>query len=345
MATVPPASVRHTVRQWTYGQAPWLDAHASPRVRVIIDNDFAGDPDDLVQLAHHVLSPSVSIELIVASHLREGHSASPATADDGVRVALAVGQRLGVDLSDRVVAGANHSLTDRATARPSEAARRIAEVALADDPRPLFYAAGGGLTDLASALLLHPDIAERLTLVWIGGFGHSENPAGRAVGDEYNLSIDLAAAQVAFATPGLDIWQVPRTTYVQCTMSDAEMAMRLAHVGPLGAFLRDEVHLEMQRFTGPEREVAEVYVMGDSPLVLLTALTNFWDADASSCVYEVKPTPLINDSGFYEPQEHARPMRVYTRLDVRLMHEDLFCKIALFEDWQRGADPLVGVGR
>jgi len=27
------------------------------RARVIIDNDFAGDPDGLFQLAHHVLSP------------------------------------------------------------------------------------------------------------------------------------------------------------------------------------------------------------------------------------------------------------------------------------------------
>jgi hypothetical protein len=29
----------------------------TPRLRVIIDNDFAGDPDGLLQLAHHLLSP------------------------------------------------------------------------------------------------------------------------------------------------------------------------------------------------------------------------------------------------------------------------------------------------
>lgn len=28
-----------------------------PRSRVIVDNGFSGDPDDLVQLAHHLLSP------------------------------------------------------------------------------------------------------------------------------------------------------------------------------------------------------------------------------------------------------------------------------------------------
>ena len=31
------------------------------RARIIIDNDFRGDPDDLFQLAHHLLSLSVEI--------------------------------------------------------------------------------------------------------------------------------------------------------------------------------------------------------------------------------------------------------------------------------------------
>ena len=30
----------------------------SPRCRVIVDNDFSGDPDGLVGLAHHLLSPT-----------------------------------------------------------------------------------------------------------------------------------------------------------------------------------------------------------------------------------------------------------------------------------------------
>ena len=36
-----------------------------PRMRVIIDNDFSGDPDDLFALVHHVLLPSVEIPLII----------------------------------------------------------------------------------------------------------------------------------------------------------------------------------------------------------------------------------------------------------------------------------------
>ena len=38
-----------------------------PRARVIIDNDFGGDPDGLFQLAHHLVSPSVEVRAIIGS--------------------------------------------------------------------------------------------------------------------------------------------------------------------------------------------------------------------------------------------------------------------------------------
>ena len=42
----------------------------SPRLRVITDNDYSGDPDGLVQLAHLLLSPSVDVRAVLGSHLR-----------------------------------------------------------------------------------------------------------------------------------------------------------------------------------------------------------------------------------------------------------------------------------
>ena len=48
-----------------------------PRIRVVVDNDFSGDPDGLVQLAHHALSPSVDLRLVDDSLLVQ-------VVDDGV---------------------------------------------------------------------------------------------------------------------------------------------------------------------------------------------------------------------------------------------------------------------
>ena len=337
MATVPPSSSPLPAHFWTLGEHPWLGewGGATARARVIIDNDFAGDPDDLVQLVHHLLSPSVEISLIVSSHLHVGHGSPDTAAAEGAEVVRSIVERMGLDAGDVLCAGAERALTDATTPQASAATERILAEAMRDDPRQLFYVAGGSLTDLASALILHPSIAGHLTLIWIGGFGHDEDLSGLVPDDEYNFSMDVAAAGVVFDAPELEIWQVPRTTYATCIMSDAEMITQWAMAGPLGAHLRDEVRAEMERFSGADRAVAETYVLGDSPLVLLTALTNFWAADASSCSYVVKPTPALLPDGSYRERPDARPMRLYTAVDVRLMHADLAAKLTLFEAWQR----------
>ena len=43
-----------------------------PPYQVISDNDYAGDPDGLFQLAHHLLSPSVEMRAVIGSHLALG---------------------------------------------------------------------------------------------------------------------------------------------------------------------------------------------------------------------------------------------------------------------------------
>ena len=49
-----------------------------------------------------------------------------------------------------------------------------------------------------------------------------------------------------------------------------------------------------------------------------------------------RPTPALDDRGSYVPVAGARPMRVYTQVDTRLMFEDMFLKLAEFAEW-RGA--------
>jgi len=66
---------------WPTDERPWVEGRPVPACRVVIDNDFAGDPDGLFQLAHHLLSPSVDIRAIIASRMvpvsartRAGHT-------------------------------------------------------------------------------------------------------------------------------------------------------------------------------------------------------------------------------------------------------------------------------
>ena len=74
------------------------------------------------------------------------------------------------------------------------------------------------MTELEIAYLNEPQIADRLTLVWIGGHGY-ESSASEV---EFNTSADLIAAQILFRS-AIPIWQVPEPTYAQCLVSWAEL--------------------------------------------------------------------------------------------------------------------------
>ena len=97
--------------------------------------------------------------------------------------------------TDVVVAnGAPHAMRNAGTPVDSDGARLI--VRAAHEPGPLFVIFLGPLTDMASALLLDPTIADNpdLTVVWIGGTPYDEITGGEAQG-EFNLSNDVISAR------------------------------------------------------------------------------------------------------------------------------------------------------
>lgn len=327
------------VNHWKLGEEPWRNGQRSvgARARVVIDNDFSGDPDDLFQLVHHLLSPSVETRLVVGSHLCEGDPFDPGpdTANNAVKVVQDLFRRMGLDSSSVIRTGANQGLVDRATPVAAEAVDAIVDEALRDVPTPLFYVAGGGLTDLASAYLTEPRIAERIQVVWIGGVEHEDLalPPPNASSIEYNFRIDPLAAQVVFNDSDLRIWQVPRDVYRQCLVSDAELRLRVANAGSLGRYLYEEVRKVMTGVARLAGGAADTYALGDSPLVLLTALQSLFEADSSSSRYVMMPTPALDVDGAYRATADARPMRVYTSVDTRLMFEDFYLKLNEFGGW------------
>ncbi|MBA8815174.1 inosine-uridine nucleoside N-ribohydrolase [Microbacterium halimionae] len=343
MTTIPESDslqIAASTRRWQLGESPWqaIQPSAGPRARVIIDNDFSGDPDDLIQIVHHVLSPSVDIRAVVASHLRPGDvfDSSAHTADNAAAVVKGVFARMGLDSADAIYTGSNHALLDRETPQHSPAVDAIIAEALRDDVQsPLFYVAGGGLTDIASAYLIEPRIADRLTLVWIGGGEHEElaAPPPGAMPIEYNLLIDVVAGQVVFNDSSLTIWQVPRDVYRQCLVSDAELRLRVAATGPLGRYMYDEIARVVGMVGIHASGASETYALGDSPLVLLTALQSIFEPDSASSQHVERSTPALDDDGGYSAVPGARPMRVYTWVDTRLMFEDFYLKLAEFSRW------------
>ncbi|MFV3129926.1 nucleoside hydrolase [Niveispirillum sp. KHB5.9] len=312
--------------------SPALALSAKPRQRVIIDNDFSGDPDGLFQLAHHLASPSVDIPLIIGSHIHVGDFLDKSTrqADNAVDRVRELMDVMRLTRRPEVIPGRNAAPPRGTPAEATPAVRRIIAEAMREDTKlPLFYAAGAGLTELAEAVRLEPRIAGRLKLVWIGGMEHGDLlPGVPARKDkEYNLAIDLPAAQTLFNDSAVEIWQIPRNTYRQLIISHAELALGLRPAGALGTYLLKQ----LERVTDTvSANLGETYILGDSPLVTVTALQSSFEPDSASSPYIVRPTPRIGDDGRYVPDPDGRPMRIHTGIDTRLTFADMFAKFAAF---------------
>lgn len=307
---------------------------AVPRYRVIIDNDFSGDPDGLFQLAHHLLSPSVEIPLVIGSHLHADDfwDRSNKQAANGSEKARELIQLLKLATQPQVVAGSEEAIKADGRAAASKATQAIINEALRSDTKlPLFYAAGAGLTELALAWRADRTIGQKLRLVWIGGGEHAgtQAPPGR-LEPEYNLTIDTEAARIIFNESDIEIWQVPRPAYRQMLFGFAELD-DLAESSEVGAYLKRQIErvIEMGEQAPPQyrQNIGETYILGDSPLVTLTALQSSFQADPSSSSYVVGPTPKLTSDGAYEPNPSGRPMRIYTSIDTRLSFVDMFRKV------------------
>jgi len=275
---------------------------AATRWRAIVDNDFAGDPDGLVSLAHVLLTDDVRVELITCTPVDAGLAhlvgVDPtSTASLGGREAHALLEVLGVD-GPGIVAGSESFGVD---AEPSAAARAIVEACMAESDFPLAILCGGPLTNIAAAIALEPRITERAILAWIGGRGAAA--ADDDTVPEYNRDTDAHAAAFVLASP-MPLVRVPLETYERLRVSIAEVKHDLAHSSFLGAWLADRL-LDVPSFVTLHGAIT----LGDSALAALIAL------DAS-----FRPD---------EPRTAEPLRRTVAEIDMRLLWGDFLAKLRL----------------
>lgn len=284
------------------------------RARVIVDNDFAGDPDGLVALAHQLLSPRTRVTHITTSFLSPEFTVpgvlSGKTAAQGKDIAAELVRRLKPLSTPAIVAGPEAAMSSGRA--PGDAARAIVAEAMREDPLPLWFTCGGPLTNIAEALILEPRIASRMQVAWIGGGGYPDG------GWEYNLAMDAEAAQTVIERSNVPLWQVPQPTYRQMQISVAELAADMRPISPFSRWLYD-------RFTSPPDfvDLGGGWPMGDSPLVLLSAL------NTQSCVMRELPARRITDKLGYGEEIPGRRITVMEEVDARFIHADFLARLKL----------------
>ena len=166
-------------------------------VDVVLDTDTYNEIDDQFALSYLVRSGDrLRLQAVYAAPFFNHHSESPGDGmEKSYREILKILELLEVpEYQTRVYRGSAEYLPDEKTLVDSPAARDLAKRALArSEEEPLYVVAIGAITNVASALLLEPEIKEKIVVVWLGGHAldwHDNR--------EFNMMQDVAAARVVF---------------------------------------------------------------------------------------------------------------------------------------------------
>ena len=169
--------------------------HPDGVVDIVLDTDTYNEVDDQFALAYMILSPEkLRVVGVNAAPFLNHRSVSPGDGAEKsyqeILKVLRVMRR--EDLIPLVHRGSGSFLPSETEPVESDAARSLVEVSKSYTPEnPLYIAGIGAITNVASALLMDPTMAERIYVIWLGGHGTDFGQSA-----EFNLMQDVAAGRV-----------------------------------------------------------------------------------------------------------------------------------------------------
>lgn len=206
--------------------------------RVVLDTDTYNEIDDQFALAYAVRSPrQLQLEAVYAAPFYNDRSAGP---EDGMEKSyeeiLRLLEKLQHPGQGFAYTGSRSYLPAPDKAVRSAAAEDLAERGSSADG-PLYVAAVAALTNVASAILLNPDIIRNIVVVWLGG--HSRWLRSTS---EFNLAQDLYASRLLLDC-GVPLVRVPCggvASHLITTL--AELREHLSGKGPAADYLIEIFH-------------------------------------------------------------------------------------------------------
>ena len=289
--------------------------HPGRRVRMVLDTDTFNEIDDQFALVHALLSPeTMEVEAIYAAPFANSRAATPGEgmelSHDEIGRLL---ERMGRSPEDLVHRGVTEYVGAGKEARAAPAVDDLIARARASAPSdPLYVVAIAAISNVASALLVAPDIAERIVVVWLGG-----HALGWPHAREFNLRQDVGGAQVLLDC-GVPLILVPCegvTTHL--TSTAPEIREHVAPHGAIGAFLAERFLDYADDHLGWSKEIWDLAPIG-------------WLLDPGWTPTVVRSTPILTDSVTWSVDDARHPMGYVRHVRRDPILRDLFRKLARF---------------
>lgn len=287
------------------------------KVDVVIDTDTYNEIDDQFALSYLIKSEEkLNLKAIYAAPFFNLKSSSP---EDGMEKSYSeihnILELMGrEDLKEHVYRGSKEYLPSEKTPVISEAAQDLAQRAMEySEERPLYVIAIAAITNVASALLLNPEIKNRIVLIWLGG-----NADFWPHNKEFNLYQDIAGARIVFGC-GVPLVQLPCMGVVSAfTTSGPELEYHLRGKNKLCDYLIDVTTKEAMEYSGK--------TTWTRPIWDVTAVAWLLDGNFMYDCLKHSPIPEYDNRYAFDNNRHFIKYVYYINRDELFM--DLFQKLA-----------------
>ena len=287
------------------------------RVDVVIDTDTYNEIDDQYALSYLIKSDEkLDLKAIYAAPFFNEKSTGPA---DGMEKSyreimnvLTLLER--EDLKQVVYRGSTEYLPSETEPVISDAAKDLAERAMNyTEEHPLYVVAIAAITNVVSALLLNPDIKNRIVLIWLGG-----NATNWPDNKEFNLYQDVAGARIVFGC-GVPLVQLPCMGVVSAfTTSGPELEYHLRGKNKLCDYLVNVTTTEAAACNGGP--------VWTRPIWDVTAVAWLLDGDFEEDCLIHSPIPEYDNRYAFDNNRHFIKYVYHIKRDK--LFADLFAKLS-----------------
>lgn len=284
-------------------------------VDVVLDTDAYNEIDDQFAISYLIKSKEkLNTKAIYAAPFFNEKSVSP---KDGMEKSYHEILKL-LSISEEkcdVFKGSERYLDNENTPVISPAAQDLAKRAENYSPeKPLYVIAIGAITNIASAILLNPNVSENTVVIWLGGHAHHYHHT-----KEFNMYQDVAAARVVMQS-GVPFVQLPCMGVVDSfTVSKPELEFWLKGKNPLADYLAQNAIDEAERYA---RGKAWTRVIWD-----VTAVAWLMNDSQQFMESRMIPTPIPTYDNFYATNYNGTPMRYVYSIKRDNLMTDLFQKL------------------
>jgi inosine-uridine nucleoside N-ribohydrolase len=289
-------------------------------VSMVLDTDTYNEIDDQFALVYSLLSPNLTVEAVYAAPFHNKRSSGPG---DGMvksyEEILRLLERLDHPHEGFAFRGSESYLPDGTHPVRSAAVEDLIKKALAPREGPLYVLPIGAITNVASAILMAPEIIEKIVVVWLGG-----QPYYWPSAQEFNLGQDVPASQLIFDC-GVPLVHIPCKNVAEHLRTTLpEMAHYVKGRGRIGDYL---YQIYEEHFTN---HYARSKVLWD--ISTIAYLNNpAWTPSA------VVPSPILKNDVTWAADSSRHPTRVVTDVRRDEVYGDLFRKLE-----QRAAKETTG---